>query len=35
MQYKVVLVKDETCDFKVTLVNPFGFDLDLQSITLR
>ncbi|KAI8877388.1 Trs120-domain-containing protein [Backusella circina FSU 941] len=30
----MVLVKDETCDFKVTLVNPFGFDLDLQSIML-
>ncbi|CAO0789225.1 unnamed protein product [Mucor circinelloides] len=32
--YKVVLVKDEMSEFKVTLVNPFGFDLELQSITL-
>ncbi|GAN03919.1 hypercellular protein [Mucor ambiguus] len=32
--YKVVLVKDEVSEFKVTLVNPFGFDLELQSIAL-
>ncbi|CAO3623534.1 unnamed protein product [Mucor fragilis] len=32
--YKVVLVKDEVSEFKVTLANPFGFDLELQSIAL-
>ncbi|KAI8641004.1 TRAPP II complex [Parasitella parasitica] len=32
--YKVVLVKDEISEFMVTLVNPFGFDLELQSIAL-
>ncbi|KAI9255681.1 TRAPP II complex [Phascolomyces articulosus] len=31
---QVILVKDETCEFKVTLTNPFGFDLELQNITL-
>ncbi|KAI8065240.1 TRAPP II complex [Gongronella butleri] len=28
------LVKDEVAEFQVTLVNPFGFDLELQSIRL-
>ncbi|KAG2221446.1 hypothetical protein INT45_005251 [Circinella minor] len=31
---QVILVKDETCEFKVTLTNPFGFDLELQNVTL-
>ncbi|CEP15600.1 hypothetical protein [Parasitella parasitica] len=34
MASKVVLVKDEISEFMVTLVNPFGFDLELQSIAL-
>ncbi|KAG2204837.1 hypothetical protein INT47_004112 [Mucor saturninus] len=32
--YKIVLVKDEISEFKVTLINPFGFDLELQNIML-
>jgi hypothetical protein len=28
-------VKDEVSEFKVTLINPFGFDLELQNIVLR
>lgn len=32
---KVVLIRNEVSEFKVTLVNPFGFDLELQSIALR
>ncbi|KAK4519974.1 uncharacterized protein ATC70_010218 [Mucor velutinosus] len=31
---KIVLVKNELSEFKMTLVNPFGFDLELQSIAL-
>ncbi|KAI8063251.1 TRAPP II complex [Gongronella butleri] len=31
---RVLLVKNELCDFKVVLTNPFGFDLELQHITL-
>ncbi|KAI9313933.1 TRAPP II complex [Dichotomocladium elegans] len=30
----VILVKNEVCEFKVTLTNPFGFDLELQSVVL-
>ncbi|CAO3633171.1 unnamed protein product [Mucor hiemalis] len=32
--YTVVLVKDELSEFVVTLINPFGFDLELQNIIL-
>ncbi|KAI8098748.1 TRAPP II complex [Halteromyces radiatus] len=31
---RVNLVKNELCEFKVTLTNPFGFDLELQNATL-
>ncbi|KAI9478517.1 MAG: TRAPP II complex [Benjaminiella poitrasii] len=31
---KILLVKDEVSEFKVTLSNPFAFDLELQQITL-
>ncbi|KAI8355172.1 TRAPP II complex [Blakeslea trispora] len=31
---KVVLVKNELSEFHVSLLNPFGFDLELQSIVL-
>ncbi|KAI7903009.1 TRAPP II complex [Cokeromyces recurvatus] len=31
---KTLLVKDEVSEFDVTLINPFGFDLELQSIIL-
>ncbi|ORX53995.1 Trs120-domain-containing protein [Hesseltinella vesiculosa] len=31
---RVLLVKSELCDFKVTLTNPFGFDLELQHVIL-
>ncbi|KAG1457732.1 hypothetical protein G6F56_006547 [Rhizopus delemar] len=30
----ILLVKDELCEFKVTLVNPFGFCLELRNIKL-
>ncbi|KAI7885172.1 Trs120-domain-containing protein [Lichtheimia hyalospora FSU 10163] len=30
----VILVKNELCDFRVTLTNPFGFDLELQNVVL-
>jgi hypothetical protein len=30
-----VLVTNEFTEFKVVLSNPFGFDLELQSISLR
>ncbi|KAI8373047.1 TRAPP II complex [Radiomyces spectabilis] len=33
-KYQVTLVKNEVSEFKVTLCNPFGFDLELQHITL-
>ncbi|CAO3597656.1 unnamed protein product [Absidia cylindrospora] len=31
---QVNLVKNELCEFKVTLTNPFGFDLELQNAML-
>ncbi|GAA5816543.1 hypothetical protein MFLAVUS_010073 [Mucor flavus] len=34
LTYKIVLVKDEVSEFNVTLINPFGFDLELQNIIL-
>ncbi|KAG0167730.1 hypothetical protein DFQ30_005723 [Apophysomyces sp. BC1015] len=33
-QYQVTLVKDEMCEFRVTLLNPFGFDLEVQHAAL-
>ncbi|KAF7727378.1 hypothetical protein EC973_007621 [Apophysomyces ossiformis] len=33
-QYQVTLVRDELCEFKVTLLNPFGFDLEVQHAAL-
>lgn len=32
---QVVLITNEFTEFKVVLTNPFGFDLELQSISLR
>ncbi|RCI06824.1 hypothetical protein CU098_013039 [Rhizopus stolonifer] len=31
---QINLIKDETCEFKVSLSNPFGFDLELSNIVL-
>lgn len=31
---QINLIKDETCEFKVVLTNPFGFDLELSNIIL-
>ncbi|CEI93174.1 hypothetical protein RMCBS344292_07414 [Rhizopus microsporus] len=33
-EHKVNLIKNELCEFKVVLFNPFGFDLELRSIVL-
>ncbi|MBM6387631.1 MAG: hypothetical protein JSY10_27235 [Paenibacillus sp.] len=32
---QINLIKDESCEFKVVLTNPFGFDLELSNIVLR
>lgn len=32
---EVLLVENEVAYFDVTLANPFSFDLDVQSITIR
>lgn len=32
---QINLIKDEVCEFKVILSNPFGFDLELSNIVLR
>lgn len=32
---QINLIKDEVCEFKVVLTNPFGFDLELSNIVLR
>ncbi|KAI8078551.1 TRAPP II complex [Thamnidium elegans] len=31
---QINLIKDESCEFKVVLTNPFGFDLELSNIVL-
>lgn len=31
---QINLIKDETCEFKVVLTNPFGFDLELSNVVL-
>ncbi|KAI8647021.1 TRAPP II complex [Parasitella parasitica] len=31
---QINLIKDEVCEFKVALANPFGFDLELSNIVL-
>ncbi|KAL7320454.1 hypothetical protein PS15m_000343 [Mucor circinelloides] len=31
---QINLIKDEVCEFKVVLTNPFGFDLELSNVVL-